>query len=222
MVLIQAWPTTLNLAAFVTCCVRVCCIWGLPKKFCKTSLAVNRNCVRFSLWLIFLAYEGCPGSFVLQNFLYYQQEICVIFLVVNFEYSSCYRSTTKQQFSHMCTEGSQNILVRWCGFWKQWDVTETQMDCYSPPSISAAYYSLRFPPIWTPQRCHVWEKCDHGNMQASGFGGLGVSVLASGTQVRGFKPGRSSRIFKSGKILKHAFLQKGSKAVGPMSQICGM
>jgi hypothetical protein len=33
------------------------------------------------------------------------------------------------------------------------------------------------------------------------FGGLGVSVLASGTQVRGFKPGRSRRIFKGGKIL---------------------
>jgi hypothetical protein len=35
----------------------------------------------------------------------------------------------------------------------------------------------------------------------SGFGGLGVSVLASGTQVRGFKPGRSRRIFNGGKIL---------------------
>jgi hypothetical protein len=30
---------------------------------------------------------------------------------------------------------------------------------------------------------------------------LGVSVLASGTQVRGLKPGRSRRIFKGGKIL---------------------
>jgi hypothetical protein len=38
-------------------------------------------------------------------------------------------------------------------------------------------------------------------MPFSGFGGLGVSVLASGTQVRGFKPGRSRRIFKGGKIL---------------------
>jgi hypothetical protein len=35
----------------------------------------------------------------------------------------------------------------------------------------------------------------------SGFDGLGVSVLASGTQVRGFKPGRSRRIFKGEKIL---------------------
>jgi hypothetical protein len=33
----------------------------------------------------------------------------------------------------------------------------------------------------------------------SGFGGLEVSVLASGTQVRGFKPGRSRLIFQSGK-----------------------
>ena len=32
---------------------------------------------------------------------------------------------------------------------------------------------------------------------ASGFGGLRVSVLASGTRVRGFKPGRSRRIFRA-------------------------
>jgi hypothetical protein len=38
------------------------------------------------------------------------------------------------------------------------------------------------------------------NIQYSGFGGLGVSVLASGTQVRGFKPGRSRRIFKGRKF----------------------
>jgi len=35
----------------------------------------------------------------------------------------------------------------------------------------------------------------------SGFGGLGVSVMAFTTQVRGFKPGRSRRIFKDEKIL---------------------
>jgi hypothetical protein len=36
---------------------------------------------------------------------------------------------------------------------------------------------------------------------SGGFGGLRVSVLASGTQVRGFKPSRSRRIFKGGKVL---------------------
>jgi hypothetical protein len=41
---------------------------------------------------------------------------------------------------------------------------------------------------------------NHWSIQ-SGFGGLGVSVLASGTQVRGFKPSQSCWIFKSGKIL---------------------
>jgi len=35
----------------------------------------------------------------------------------------------------------------------------------------------------------------------SGFSGLGVSMLAFSTQVRGFKPGRSRRIFKGEKIL---------------------
>jgi hypothetical protein len=35
----------------------------------------------------------------------------------------------------------------------------------------------------------------------SGFGGLVVSMLASGNRVRGFKPGRSCRIFSGVKIL---------------------
>jgi hypothetical protein len=48
-----------------------------------------------------------------------------------------------------------------------------------------------------------------------------VNVLASGTQDRGFKPGRGCRIFRA-KNPQHAFLRRGSKAVCPMSQICGM
>jgi hypothetical protein len=54
-----------------------------------------------------------------------------------------------------------------------------------------------------------------------GFGGLVVSVLASGTQIRGFKPGQSRQIFFGRKNPQHAFLRNGSKAVGPVSQICG-
>jgi hypothetical protein len=34
----------------------------------------------------------------------------------------------------------------------------------------------------------------------SGFGGLGVCMLASGTKDRGFAPDRSRRIFPAGKI----------------------
>ena len=45
-----------------------------------------------------------------------------------------------------------------------------------------------------------------------GFGGLVVSVLASGTQDRGFKPGRSRRIFRA----------KNPRHACPMSHICGM
>jgi len=48
------------------------------------------------------------------------------------------------------------------------------------------------------------------------------SVLPLSTQVRGFKPGRSHQDFSGWKNPQHAFLQKRSKAVGPMSQICGM
>ena len=43
------------------------------------------------------------------------------------------------------------------------------------------------------------------------------SVLAFGTQVRGFKPGRSRWIFQGEKNPQHAFLRKGSKAVYPVS-----
>ena len=43
------------------------------------------------------------------------------------------------------------------------------------------------------------------------------SVLTFGTQVRGLKPGRSLRIFQGEKNPQHAFLRRGSKAVGPMS-----
>jgi uncharacterized protein (DUF1786 family) len=37
-------------------------------------------------------------------------------------------------------------------------------------------------------------------IQRRGFGGLVVSMLASGTQDRGFAPDRSRRIFPAGKI----------------------
>jgi hypothetical protein len=47
----------------------------------------------------------------------------------------------------------------------------------------------------------------------SGFGGLVVSMLASGTQDHGFVPG-----FFRAKNSQHAFLPKGSKAVCPMSK----
>ena len=49
---------------------------------------------------------------------------------------------------------------------------------------------------------------------SSGFGGLEVACWPL---VRGFKPGRSRRIFKGEKNPQNAFLRRGSKAVGPMS-----
>jgi hypothetical protein len=48
------------------------------------------------------------------------------------------------------------------------------------------------------------------------------SMRASGTRVRGFKPDRSRGIFFGRKNPRHAFRRKGSKAVCPISQICGM
>jgi hypothetical protein len=46
-------------------------------------------------------------------------------------------------------------------------------------------------------------------------------MLASGTQGRRFKPGRSRPICFGRNNPHRAFLRKGSKAVGPVSQICG-
>jgi hypothetical protein len=45
----------------------------------------------------------------------------------------------------------------------------------------------------------------------SGVGGLGVSALAFGTQVRGFKPGRSRWIFQGEKFLSAPFFGREEK-----------
>ena len=44
-----------------------------------------------------------------------------------------------------------------------------------------------------------------------------VIILATGTKVRGFEPGRGRLIFSERKNPEYDFLQKGSKAEGPMS-----
>ena len=57
------------------------------------------------------------------------------------------------------------------------------------------------------------------SLQFSGFGGLVVSMLASGTQDRGFDPGRSRRIFRAKKSTAYLPWGRGVKP-SPMSQIC--
>jgi len=52
-----------------------------------------------------------------------------------------------------------------------------------------------------------------------GFGVLVVSMLASGTRVRGFK---AVGFFGHLKNPPHAFLRRGSERICPMSQLCGM
>jgi hypothetical protein len=55
----------------------------------------------------------------------------------------------------------------------------------------------------------------HG-FDSSGFGGLGVCMLASGTQYRGFAPDRSCRIFPAGKIHSIPSFGRRSKIICPM------
>ena len=47
-------------------------------------------------------------------------------------------------------------------------------------------------------------------------GGPVVIILASGSEVRGFDPGRGRWIFSERKNTKYDFVRKGSKAVGPV------
>jgi hypothetical protein len=50
-----------------------------------------------------------------------------------------------------------------------------------------------------------------------GFGGLVVSMLASGSN-----PAEAVGFLTSVKNPQHAFLRRGSKRICPMSQLCGM
>ena len=45
----------------------------------------------------------------------------------------------------------------------------------------------------------------------------GNIILATGSEVRGFKPGRGRWIFSERKNPEYDFLRKGSKTVGPVS-----
>jgi hypothetical protein len=73
--------------------------------------------------------------------------------------------------------------------------------------------------IWYNPWC-IWTKYNNRiNLLVSGFGGLVVSILASGTWVQ-TRPKPSE--FFGPKTPQHTLLRKGSKAVCPMSQICGM
>ena len=52
-------------------------------------------------------------------------------------------------------------------------------------------------------------------------GGPVVIVLSSGSEVRGFDPGRGRLIFSERENPEYDFLRKGSKAAGPVSYIYG-
>ena len=55
-------------------------------------------------------------------------------------------------------------------------------------------------------------------MKSLSTAGAGQDTLfTTGSEVRGFKPSRSRWIFSERKNPEYDFLQKGSKAVGPVS-----
>ena len=56
----------------------------------------------------------------------------------------------------------------------------------------------------------------------SGFGGAEVACWPLIPKFAGSNPAEAVGFLKGDKNPQHAFLRKGSKIIGPMSQICGM
>ena len=48
-----------------------------------------------------------------------------------------------------------------------------------------------------------------------------VIIFATGSEIRGFNPGRDRWIFSERKNPEYDFLRKGSKAIGPVTYIYG-
>ena len=67
--------------------------------------------------------------------------------------------------------------------------------------------------------CCILERFIAVIAKISGFGGLEVSVLAFGTQVSGFKPGRSRRIFRAKKPKSDVEVATFGKILGSFSPI---
>jgi hypothetical protein len=56
----------------------------------------------------------------------------------------------------------------------------------------------------------------------SGFGGADVACWPLIPKFEGSNPAEAVGFLRAIKIAQHAFLRKGGKIIGPMSQICGM
>ena len=81
-------------------------------------------------------------------------------------------------------------------------------------------YSIQMFPVTTAMILEYFFY--HTYLDDSGFGGLVVSMLASGTQDRGFDPGRSRRIFRAKKKSTACLPWGGSKAVSHVADLRGM
>jgi hypothetical protein len=71
------------------------------------------------------------------------------------------------------------------------------------------------------QTRHIYSKRRQSQQTASGFGGLEVACWSLVTKFAGSNPVEAVG-FLERKNPQHAFLRRGSKAVGPMSLLYGM
>ena len=68
-----------------------------------------------------------------------------------------------------------------------------------------------------PRSTDLLTRSRHGRVAVKSFiGGLGVFILASGSEVSGFDRGQGRWIFSERKNSEYDFLRKGSNAVGPV------
>ena len=68
----------------------------------------------------------------------------------------------------------------------------------------------------------VADFCSKIMPSLSGFGGAEVVCWLLIPKFAGSNPAEAVGFLKGDKNPQHAFLRKGSKIIGPMSQICGM
>ena len=89
---------------------------------------------------------------------------------------------------------------------------QNNFECFLKPNTHKTLLNLH---IKINLKNHIWGTNEPIKFVHSG--GPKVIILATGFEVRGFKPGRGRWIFSEPKNPEYDFLRKGSKAVGPVS-----
>ena len=191
----------------------------------------ERGNVALGVW-----YEGSYLSYLLSWSLEINKTLIVVsrWFLYYLTYIEDARSNTNQYFMHLITlyYMERNIfywvhciilntfyhLLHFLFYWYRYILLDT---LYSTEHIFNTEHNISIEhtvSYWTNSiivdtlKFH-WTQCII--LRIDGLGGLVVRILATGTRVRGFKPGCPENP-------QYAFLRRVSKRISPMSQLCGM